>query len=46
MGGTVSVTSVVGEGSIFSIVFKVMCKVPNGKVMEKQMSSQEKEIIF
>ena len=38
MGGTVSVKSVIGEGSTFSIIFKVMCKVPNKKVIEKIIS--------
>ena len=34
MGGKVSVKSIVGEGSTFSILFKVMCKVPNEKIIE------------
>lgn len=46
MGGIVSVSSVLGEGSIFAIIFKVMCKVPNTKVLEKQISSKEKESIL
>jgi len=28
MGGAVSVKSTVGEGSTFSIIFRVMCKLP------------------
>jgi len=42
MGGTVNVKSAEGEGSTFSIIFKVMCKVAQDKIIEKQ---KEKEIM-
>ena len=41
MGGTVKVESVLGEGSTFSIIFKVMCKVATAKVMKKEPVLQE-----
>ena len=31
MGGTVKVTSEVGVGSTFSIIFRAMCKIPNAE---------------
>lgn len=31
MGGTVDVKSQVGYGSIFSITFKAMCKIPESQ---------------
>ena len=34
MGGTVNVKSELGEGSIFSITFKLMCKVPSNKILD------------
>ena len=34
MGGTVKVQSEEGKGSIFSIIFKVMCKVPEEKLLD------------
>ena len=56
MGGTVNVQSEVGQGSTFSIIFKVMCKVPcfkknsSSKVLRKLPSIttllQSKELGF
>jgi hypothetical protein len=45
MGGTVSVKSILNEGSTFSILFKVMCKVPNEKVIENKQSHRQMENI-
>ena len=42
MGGTVNVKSVVGEGSIFSILFKVMCKVPDAEILENPITPRSK----
>ena len=42
MGGTVKVQSEVGKGSIFSIIFKVMCKVPELNVQDISKS----ELLF
>ena len=41
MGGTVKVESVVGEGSTFSITFKVMCKLMDNSQTVKSDSSQK-----
>jgi hypothetical protein len=42
MGGTVNVKSVVGEGSTFSILFKVMCKVPDAEIIENPITPRSK----
>ena len=43
MGGTVNVKSVIEEGSTFSIVFRVMCKVPDTKILDpKSLVNLEK----
>lgn len=44
MGGTVKVQSEEGKGSIFSIIFKVMCKVPEDRLLKSSRHKELKEL--
>lgn len=45
MGGQVHVTSVVNEGSIFSIIFRMMCKIQNQEQLLKKPTVVDSEKI-
>jgi chemotaxis protein histidine kinase CheA len=46
MGGAVSIKSTVGEGSTFSIIFRVMCKLPKTFMAHSQeINNSQSQII-